>query len=277
MTKSFLALATVILTLATSQAKITWDESEKSISLDPATPKVSVTFRGVNDDKPVTIVKIDKSCGCTSVTPTRTKLEKGNDVVLQTEINLPASGGKQVKTVTVKTDDNEETRLKINIDMPENFTLSKSALLWEKDAVNPLSFFITFPEKSPMKFSALSSLSPIYKTEAKEVPGSNGSKYELIVTPTTPNPPRSAVRIDLTGAENRPVYIGVESLAPKPTPTPAPVIPAPAPQAAQAAPQAAAPQKTAGNPTVVEKLKAIQIQQRALLQQVEDALNEAQK
>lgn len=263
---------------------LTWKQPEMTIVEKSAVEKVSFTFHAVNSgDVPITITKIDKSCGCTSVTPSKQTIEPGGAVDVAGEIALAAGGGKHVKTITVNTDDKQSKILSVNIETPEMFKVSATSLLWE-NTLAPKTLTITIPESSAAKYVGLESLSPDFVASEKEVVPQR--EYQITVTPKTKDAKRTAIKflfsspklaplyvvLSVKGANAEPGVLTPDMAKPRET-TPAASAPLPHKQAVADTRKAVLPSA----PTRMETLLRIEKEQVTLLREIQRLIAEDSK
>jgi hypothetical protein len=151
----------MVFALPTSHAALIWPKTEHTIQTTPTDPEITLTFEAINtDDTPIEITQIEKTCGCTKATATKTTLQKGEETKLNVVITPPPSGGKQDKHITVKTSDGKTQILTIHLQMPETFTLSAPTEEWA-DTLDEKA--LTVQLKQDTKFLTAESLTPDFQ------------------------------------------------------------------------------------------------------------------
>lgn len=240
--KIILTLILLTLNIQTLHAKLTWPDLEKTVNATPTDKEASVTFDGINlDAETVEITNIEKSCGCASVTPSRTKIEHGQTTKLQTKISLTPIGGPQTKTITVRTNDGLSQTLQIHIQMPETFTVSKPAFLWQQ-TTTPQTLTVSLkPQTQFIKSESLSDQFLIKDERTKD-------QISLTLTPIpTITPTKSSLKLSFK-YQNSPInhYIPLEFSNQPPSPPSPPTGPSNT-QISQTPPSNETPKPTLSN------------------------------
>ena len=175
-------------------AALSWDT--KQVELKPSiTDKTAVAhFKYKNTgDKPIKIVSVHPSCGCTTA-----KLD--HDVVAPNEsgeivatFNIGQRTGPQRKIITVTTDDlpDQPTQLTLTANIPQLLQVAPQFIYWSaKDVLNPRSITVTVGAEYPVEKLNVTSTDKSIALEVK--PGADKKKFEIVVKPTESGRPINA-------------------------------------------------------------------------------------
>jgi hypothetical protein len=221
------------------------------------TKEIEYEFKGVNTTSvPVRILKIERSCGCQSVTQSTEVVQPGGEITLTGKITLNPFGGIQKKQLTVMTDQGPPQILVVNVLAPESVKVEPSTLMWEENDNSEREVVVSIPPGNESTMGAVKVLGTGFTvTEEKTETGA-----KLKVTPTGTQG-RTALRIETSVAERAfPRYVRLEKRGTPPA-NPAQAIPAPA----QVPAEAAAPTTTEGTANGVSPTKASKIKEARLL------------
>lgn len=104
-----LLAALPLLFAAPSHAALTWQSNAHTYAAKAADTRVSHAFTFTNDsDEPVTIDSVKTSCGCTTAKLAKRTYSPGETGTIQATFDFGPRTGKQVKTITVKTDESRD-------------------------------------------------------------------------------------------------------------------------------------------------------------------------
>jgi hypothetical protein len=171
MKKTILALITHILCF-TAYADITWKTKEITKPADPADPPIIFEFEGINNtNAPIKITKLEKSCGCTEITATKTELKPNESTKIITTVNPFGIGGTQRKSASIHTNDGKITELTMVLNMPLLVTFNPEKLEWV-NSLDAKSIEINVATNVTIK--STKSISPDMKVEK------NGNKITAI-------------------------------------------------------------------------------------------------
>ena len=194
-TSSLLALlCSSLLFCGSAGAALTFDPSQ--VDLHPSiTDKTAVAhFKFKNTgDKPVKILSVHPSCGCTTA-----KLE--HDVIAPNEtgeivatFNIGQRTGVQRKVITVTTDDSPQqpTTLTLVANIPQLLQFAPSFVYWTaKDVLNPREITVNVGADYSVEKLTVTSSDKSIATEVK--PGADKKTFKIVVKPTESGRPINA-------------------------------------------------------------------------------------
>ena len=215
----------VLLLLAFAAGPAAWAqlEFEKTASVTDTTPhqaKVKVEFAFQNKGtKPVTIVSIQTSCGCTTAKLDKKTYAPGEGGTIEAELKVSTSPGTVEKKVMVKTDDkaHELYTLTIGANVPQYAAIEPSFLKWEFGAEpTPKSVHVKVGEKFVIRVTKVSSSNPAWTVEVKTV--KDGAEYDIVVTPpkNMNEASRTALGIETDFPKDNPLVFGASARVAQP-------------------------------------------------------------
>jgi len=96
--------------------KIVFQQSEYDFGAVAQGEKVKHSFVVTNAGYDLLIIKnVHASCGCTAALPDKTELAPGESTNINVEFNSAGRSGKQVKYITVRSNDEENSEVKLKI------------------------------------------------------------------------------------------------------------------------------------------------------------------
>ena len=96
--------------------KIVFQQSEYDFGAVAQGEKVKHSFVVTNAGYDLLIIKnVHASCGCTAALPDKTELAPGESTNIKVEFNTTGRTGKQVKHITVRSNDEENSEVKLKI------------------------------------------------------------------------------------------------------------------------------------------------------------------
>ena len=167
-------------------AQLSWES--KILEFKPLVGERSIDakYKFRNAGKvPVTIVNVQTSCGCTTVTTAKKIYAPGERGEVEVNFLFGGRRGPQHKTIVVQTDDPKEPSvvLSLKADILELVKVRPSYLFWKRGAdKTPQTLNLKTTASVPVKVVSVSTNDPKFVTELR--PAGGGGEYELIVTPT---------------------------------------------------------------------------------------------
>lgn len=179
-------LATMLIAnVRLSQADLVWSDPVQEIRHASGVKEIAVGFAYQNvGDAPITIVQLDLSCGsCTKVGEPESAILPKQKGVLPVTFELAARRRVQSRSITVTTDDNKTTQLRVNFVLDTDPVILKPALLvWRVgQKAEAKQVTVSIEPKGQAKIISVTSTSPRILTALKAV--SEGEKYTLSVQP----------------------------------------------------------------------------------------------
>lgn len=166
---------------------------EVNVPMDATTVTTEYNFTNTSD-KPVSITKSDPNCSCLKVEISGGKLKyaPGESGVIRTTFDVGNATGTVEKAVALWLDndppDKPSLHLQVNIHIPVLVAIEPKTLSWEMGGKSePKTVHITMAEGNAIQVISSKSSNPAFNCELKTV--EKGSKYELVVTPTSMDSP----------------------------------------------------------------------------------------
>jgi hypothetical protein len=133
--KNILLLATWLAMITSGKADIRWLDRTASIEAHFSDKSADAKYTFLNSgDKPVTITKIQTSCGCTSATSNKKTYQAGEKGSIEVQFTIGERTGLQHKLIDVYTDDQSAplTVLQLDVNIPELVQARPVFLNWQK-------------------------------------------------------------------------------------------------------------------------------------------------
>jgi uncharacterized protein DUF1573 len=166
-------------------ADLIWDANSLSLESMAGDRFLETKFKFENaGQKPVAILAIQSSCGCTTVTTAKKVYAPGEKGELAVKFTFGGRRGQQHKAIVIQTDDPSApaVTLMLNVNIIEVVKVRPAYLYWKKDSEKTSQTLkLKMNETITAKVVSVSSSSPKFTTELK--PANGGKEYELIVTP----------------------------------------------------------------------------------------------
>jgi Protein of unknown function (DUF1573) len=223
---AFISLS--VLFSGSAGAALTWDTKEVELhpKLNDKTAVAHFKFKNTGD-KPVKILSVHPSCGCTTAALAHDVIAPNESGEITATFNIGGRTGKQKKMITVNTDDqpDEATILALTADIPQLLQISPIFVYWSaKDTLDPKTITITVGPDYPVEKLTVTSTDKSISTEVK--PGADKKTFQLIVKPTESGRPINAsLKIEPDYPKDSPpkpyfANVRVDSRAAKPSPGP---------------------------------------------------------
>ncbi|HEY1583952.1 MAG TPA: DUF1573 domain-containing protein [Chthoniobacterales bacterium] len=175
------------------RAALEWEKTEADLH-PTITDKTAVAhFKYKNTgDKPVHIVSVHPSCGCTTAALAKDVVAPNESGEITATFNIGGRSGVQKKTITVMTEGSEEpTVLKLTATIPELLQIQPTFLYWAaKDVLNPKTITVDVGQGFPVDKLTITSTDKSIATEVKPVP--EKKEFHIIVRPTESGRPINA-------------------------------------------------------------------------------------
>lgn len=179
-----------------ASAALKWEQQTANLKVHPTQRTVPVEFKFSNTgEAPVTIQRVDVSCGCLMPKIKNKTLAPGEQGVLTIVFYLDNRRGPQEKQVLVITDDGKEVHLTIKTDIPTSYLVEPTLMKWAVDNPMPVKK-VKLTNKNPFPIQLLSAVSSNEKVPVELKAIRPGYEYELLVPrPPAGNKIRSVIRI----------------------------------------------------------------------------------
>jgi len=144
-------------------------------------------------DKPIKIVSVHPSCGCTTAALAKDVVAPNESGEITATFHIGDRSGVQQKTIGVMTDDQpgQVTQLKLKATIPQLLQISPTFLFWSADDVlDPKTIVVTVGGDFPVTKLNITSTDKSIATQVKGGPGEKD--FRIIVTPTESGRPINA-------------------------------------------------------------------------------------
>ncbi len=171
-----------------AHGQLAFEASTLEAKVDLGDETLEVNFPFTNEgSSPVTIVKIESTCGCLTATADVNEVAPGGKGTVTGVFSVGTRTGEHQKALTVKTlSDGKEgsQELKVKVDVPEIFELTPELLTWEVGgALEKRSFVLKILHDKPIHVLEAKCSRAGFKTEIVEV--EKGKEYRFEMTPSS--------------------------------------------------------------------------------------------
>lgn len=158
----------------TAQADLVFEKSSIAISPDLLAKEAQAAFIFTNNgDKPVTITRINSSCGCTAAVAKDKVIKPGESSQIETTFTFGDRHGKQIKRIVLNTDHPKQPRITLTLstNIPRIATFKPAALVWRADDLEraPKQTKLTIAQDKRVKLIGLGKLPTGIKATLEEV------------------------------------------------------------------------------------------------------------
>lgn len=191
---------------ATAFAALQWDTTvlEQIAALDQ--DRVEFKFAFTNSDaQPVTIAKVETSCGCTTASLEKKTYAPGEKGTLTALLDAKDQSGQVERNILVTTGEGVISRLTIRATIPSWLEVMPRLIWWqvggkstEKEAA------LTVPSGTGIRITSVQVDNPLINASLK--PGADEQHYRLVVKPLatgTPYQARISIVTELAGSTPR--------------------------------------------------------------------------
>lgn len=190
---AFLTLSALFCGSAGATA-LTFDPSQVEVhpSLTDKTAVAHFKFKNTGD-KPVKIVAVHPSCGCTTAQLAHDTIAPNETGEIVATFTIGQRTGLQKKMITVTTDDSpdEPTMLTLTANIPQLLQLAPAFVYWSaKDVLSPRKITVNVGADYPVQKLTVTSTDKSISTEVK--PGTDKKTFEIVVKPTESGRPINA-------------------------------------------------------------------------------------
>ncbi len=184
-----------------SMGGLTWSSTKIEGNATSGQESFAAVFAFKNTgDKPVRIISIQSSCGCTTATAEKMTYAPGETGELKAQVDLRGRSGHQEKIITVTTDDAPDTpvSLILSLNVPSVVDILPRLLVWSHGGkAEPKEVTITAGGMVEVRLSKVQCKNPLFIVE--QITDSPGRRYRLRITPRSTDSSMSAF-IQLTFA-----------------------------------------------------------------------------
>lgn len=209
-------LAALFFAASHAAAGLTWPTTKIEGTSKLGEDYFSATFSFTNHgDKPVSILSVSTSCGCTTATAEKKIYAPGETGEIKARLDVRGRQGVQERTILVTTDDAPQspTVLTLHVQVPELAEVTPRLLVWSRNSPStPKEVTVTAGTNVEITLREVSS-SDTFSVE--QFVDACGSKYHLRIVPrSTASPLRSEIRLKIEAVvghpEERVIYAMVQ-------------------------------------------------------------------
>ncbi|QXD24956.1 DUF1573 domain-containing protein [Opitutia bacterium ISCC 51] len=171
--------------LATAKLQFEHERIVHEANLDETeyTAKFKFTNRG---DKAITVKEVHSSCGCTTALPSKRLFEPGESGEISATFDYGQREGKQIKSIRVETDQEEESRivLTLEVNIPSVMEVSPSVVMWNRSVDSEFKakeVIIESHLNEPIEITEVIGSSDLFVQEVRVI--EEGKKFALAVSP----------------------------------------------------------------------------------------------
>jgi hypothetical protein len=184
--RTHLIIAALAMSLAcTARGQLGWEQTEVELHPKDGDAQAVGTFHYQNKgDKPVHIMSVHTSCGCTTAGKTKDIVAPGEKGEITATFNIGDRTGTQQKTVTVQTDDPKQpsTVLTLRAVITPGFELQPALVFWQiGEEPKAKTIVAKSAADKGVKNIAVTSSSPDFATKVE--PGGAAGEFRITVTP----------------------------------------------------------------------------------------------
>jgi hypothetical protein len=180
---------------------LSWSSTkiEGSATAGQETFEAVFTFKNTGD-KPVRLISIKPSCGCTTATAEKIAYAPGESGEIKAQVDLRGRTGRQEKIIAVTTDDtpNAPVMLTLDLNIPSVVDVLPRLLVWSRGSkAEPKEVTITAGGTVEIRLDRVKCENPQFIVE--QLTDRPGVRYRLRITPRSTDSPMSTF-IQLTFA-----------------------------------------------------------------------------
>ncbi|MFV1994803.1 MAG: DUF1573 domain-containing protein [Verrucomicrobiales bacterium] len=195
-----IAAALVLGAAPIARAALEFEQTSLERKADLSQERLEVEYPFTNTgSNPVTIVKIDSSCGCLKATTEKNVYAPGESGVLSAAFSVGASSGVFDKSISVTTTSGKEESkqvLELRVHVPALMLVTPKVLSWKAgEAPVPKKYYLEVKREKPVHVIRAFASRDGYECEVVVV--EEGKKYYVVLTPpSTEAPLMGVVRIE---------------------------------------------------------------------------------
>jgi hypothetical protein len=192
--KTLLSVLALVLALGCpARAALVWENSEVDLHPSMSDKTAVAHFKYKNSgDKPIKILQVQPSCGCTTAAPPKDPVAPGASGEIVATFNIGDRFGEQTKTIHVRTDEpkSEGTVLTLKATIPKLLEYTPAFLYWHRGEERAPKTIEVKIGDFPVTKLDVTSTDPGVKAESAAVP--NEKAFRITVTPEKGNRPINA-------------------------------------------------------------------------------------
>lgn len=188
------SLCLVIAVAAPARAALTWEKTTAELHPSLSDKTAVAQFRYKNTgDKPVTILSVDSSCGCTTAALAKNEVAPNESGEITATFTIGDRSGVQNKTITVRTDAvaGDATILKLTATIPRLLEIQPVFVYWApNDELKPKTITAKVGGDFPVTKLNVTSTDKSITTEV--VADEEKKEFKIVVTPQEAGRPINA-------------------------------------------------------------------------------------
>ena len=219
-------IAVAFVSFLTARAQLTWEKTEVELHPAAADKQAVGTFRFENKtDKPIRILSVHTSCGCTTAGKTKDVVAPGEKSEITATFNIGDRTGVQQKQITVQTDDQKQptTVLTLKAVIASPLELQPTFVFWQQgEEPKPKTIVAKTTKEIPVKHIDVTSSSPDFQATVEN--GANG-EFRIKVQPKETKRTVAATLTIKPDNPPKPYYVAARVMPPQaqpPQPQPQP-------------------------------------------------------
>ena len=213
---------TVVLALLTlicsgARAELKWEQS--TIELHPAAADKQAVghFKYQNPGKtPVHFKSVHASCGCTTAQTQKDEVPPGGTGEITATFNIGDRTGTQVKTVTVETDEqaNSKTVLTLRTIIPQQLEITPTFVFWKQgEKPDPKQITVRAGKEFNIKHIKVTSSTPDFQTKVED---KGNGEFKVDVQPKDTNQ-QAATTLTIQPEDSQKVFYATARIMNTPT------------------------------------------------------------
>lgn len=188
------SLALVLALAGPARAALTWEKTTAELNPGLSDKTAVAHFKYKNTgDKPVKIVSVDASCGCTTAALEKNEVAPNESGEITATFTIGDRSGVQTKTITVRTDaePGEATILKLTANIPRLLEIQPVFVYWApNDELKPKTITATVGGDFPVAKLNVTSTDKSITTEV--VLDEKKKEFKIVITPQEAGRPINA-------------------------------------------------------------------------------------
>jgi len=211
------ALALLTLICSGARAELKWEQS--TIELHPAAADKQAVghFKYQNPGKtPVHFKSVHASCGCTTAQTQKDEVPPGGSGEITATFNIGDRTGTQVKTVTVETDEqaNSKTVLTLRTIIPQQLEITPTFVFWKQgEKADPKQITVRAGKEFNIKHIKVTSSTPEFETKVED---KGNGEFKVDVQPKDTNQ-QAATTLTIQPEDSQKVFYATARIMNTPT------------------------------------------------------------
>ena len=217
MKTQIVALALLTLVCSGARAELKWEQS--TIELHPAAADKQAVghFKYQNPGKtPVHFKSVHASCGCTTAQTQKDEVPPGGTGEITATFNIGDRTGTQVKTVTVETDEqaNSKTVLTLRTIIPQQLEITPTFVFWKQgEKPDPKQITVRAGKEFNIKHIKVTSSTPDFQTKVED---KGNGEFKVDVQPKDTNQ-QAATTLTIQPEDSQKVFYATARIMNTPT------------------------------------------------------------